>query len=243
MKYELFYRKVARTIFLSHNLPTLGILHTKFGLIWTTSWPDKRDLFLKFIFREIQKVPYEILTFFLGKLHQKFFLFYTLIKLVILHAEFGLIWTTPWPDEKDLFLKFLFREIQKVPYEILTFFLSKLHQKFFFIYILIKLVILHAEFGLIWTTPWPDKKDLFLKIIFREIRKVPYEILTFFLGKLHQQFFLFYILIILVILHAEFGLIWTTPWPDEKDLFLKFLFREIQKVPYEILSFFLGKLY
>ena len=33
------------------------------------------------------------------------FLLYTLITLVILHAAFGLIWTIPWPDEKDLFLK------------------------------------------------------------------------------------------------------------------------------------------
>ena len=49
---------------------------------------------------------------------------------------------------------------------------------------------------------------------------------------------MFYFIITLVILHAEFGLIWTTPWPDEKDLFLKFFFREIHKVPYEILSFF-----
>ena len=218
---NFFLEKLRGPFFSSHNLPTLGILHTKFGLIWTTSWPDKRDLFLKFIFREIQKVPYEILTFFLGKLHQKFFLFYILIKLVILHAEFGLIWTTPWPDEKDLFLKFLFREIQKVPYEILTFFLSKLHQKFFLFYILIKLVILHTKFGLIWTTSWPDKKELFLKFLFRERQKVPYEILTFFLGKLHQKIFLFYILITLVILHAEFGLIWTHPWPDKISIFLK----------------------
>ena len=140
---------------------------------------------------------------------------------MILHAEFGLIWTTPWPDEKDLFLKFLFREIQKVPNEILTFFLSKLHQKFFLFYILNKLVILHTKFGLIWTTSWPDKKELFLKFLFRESQKVPYEILTFFLGKLHQKIFLFYILITLVILHAEFGLIWTHPWPDKISIFLK----------------------
>ena len=44
-------------------------------------------------------------NFFLGKLYQKFFLFYILITLVIPHAEFGLIWTTPWPDEISIFLK------------------------------------------------------------------------------------------------------------------------------------------
>ena len=115
-------------------------------------------------FREIQEVSYEILTFFLGKLYQKFFLFNILITLVILHAEFCLIWTTPWPDEKDLFLKFLFREIQKVSHEILTFFLGKLYQKLFWFYILNTLVINHAEFRLIWTHPWPDKISIFLKI-------------------------------------------------------------------------------
>ena len=37
----------------------------------------------------------------------KTFLLCTLITLVILHAEFGLIWTTPCPDEKEFFFKFL----------------------------------------------------------------------------------------------------------------------------------------
>ena len=66
---NFFLEKLRGPLFSSHNLPTPGILHTKFGLIWTTSWPDKKDLFLKIIFWEIQKVPYEILSFFLGKLY------------------------------------------------------------------------------------------------------------------------------------------------------------------------------
>ena len=66
---NFFLEKLRGPIFSSQNLPTLGIPHTKFGLIWTTSWPDKKELFLKFLFREIQKVPYEILGFFLGKLY------------------------------------------------------------------------------------------------------------------------------------------------------------------------------
>ena len=45
-------------------------------------------------------------NFFLGNLYQKFFLFYTLITLVIFHSKFGLIWTITWPDENELFLKF-----------------------------------------------------------------------------------------------------------------------------------------
>ena len=102
---NFFLEKLGGPYFSSQSLLNLRILHTKFGSIWTTSWPDKIYLFLKFLFREIQKIPYEILTFFLGKLHQKFFLFYILITLVILHAEFGLIWTTPWPDKVSIFLK------------------------------------------------------------------------------------------------------------------------------------------
>ena len=43
--------------------------------------------------------------FFLGKLYQ-FFLLYTVITLVILNTEFGLIWAIPWLDGKQLFLKF-----------------------------------------------------------------------------------------------------------------------------------------
>ena len=82
------------------------ILHTAFGLICTTSGPDEKDLFLKFLFREIQKVLYENPTFFLVKLNEKYFLFYTFITMVMLNTEFGLIWATPWPDEKQLFLKF-----------------------------------------------------------------------------------------------------------------------------------------
>ena len=38
--------KVGGAFFLSQRLPTLRILQTKFGLIWTTSWPDiKRPIF------------------------------------------------------------------------------------------------------------------------------------------------------------------------------------------------------
>ena len=56
--------------------------------------------------------------FLLGKLYQKLFLFYSFNTLVIFGTEFGLVWTTPWPDQTDLFLKFLNRETQKIPYEI-----------------------------------------------------------------------------------------------------------------------------
>ena len=57
-----------------YTLGTHGTLHIEFGLIWRCFWPDEKDLFLKFVFREIHKFPYEIPTFFLGKLYQTFFL-------------------------------------------------------------------------------------------------------------------------------------------------------------------------
>ena len=226
-----------------YTLDTHRILHTEFCSIWTTPWPNEKDLFLKFVICEIRKFPYEKLTFFLGQLYQKSFSFYTLDTHGILHTEFGSIWTTPWPDEKDLFLKFVICEIRKFPYEKLTFFLGKLYQKFFSFYTLDTHGILHTEFGSIWTTPWPDEKDLFLKFVICEIRKIPYEKLTFFLRKLYQKFFSFYTLDTHGILHTEFGSIWTAPRPDEKDLFLKFVICEIRKFPYEKLTFFLGKLY
>ena len=242
-KQTFFLGELYQKIFSFYTLHTLGILHTEFFLIWTTPWPDKKDLFLKLFISINSKISYEKLTFFLGKLYQKIILFYTLDTLGILHAEFGFIWTTPWPDKKDLFLKLFIWNKSKFPYEKRTFFIGKLYQKFVLFYTFNTLGILHAEFGSIWTTPWPDEKDLFLKLIIREILKIPYEKLTFFLGKLYQQFILFNTLHTLGILHTEFGLVWTTPWPDEKDLFLKLFIREIRKFPYEKLNFFLGKLY
>ena len=94
------------------------ILHTALGLIWQLLNPMKKTFFLKLFFREIQKFPYEILTFFRTRYTN--FLLHTLITLMILHTEFGLIWTTPWPDEKELFSKFskfAIREICNIPYE------------------------------------------------------------------------------------------------------------------------------
>ena len=106
------------------TLPTHRILYIEFGSILTTFWPNEKELFLKFFNRKTQEVPFEILTFLRGKLYQKFYFSYTLPTRWILHAEFGLIGTTPWSDEKDLFLKLAIRE--NLPYEKLTFFLDKL---------------------------------------------------------------------------------------------------------------------
>ena len=108
---------------------------------------------------------------------------------------------TPYQVWFDLnnFLTRLKKSVFKIPFSRnwkssvwnTNFFPRQATPKILFVFILITLVILPAEIGLIWTTSWPVKKDLFLKFLFRETEKVPYEILTFFLGKLHQKFFSF----------------------------------------------------
>ena len=156
---------------------------------------------------------------------------------MILHTEFSLIRTTPWPDEKELFLKFSkvpnSRNSQNSVWKII-FFPRQAIPKFRF--------ALHSHYT--GDTPYrvsfdvdnslPDEKDLFLKFIFQEIQKVPYEILTFF--RTRYTIFLLITLITRVTLHIKFGLIWTIPWTDEKEIFLNsqiFAIREIRKSPYE----------
>ena len=68
----------------------------------------------KIFFWNNSEIPHEKLTFFLGKLYQKFFLLYNLVTHGILDTQFGSIWTTPWPDEKDLFLKFYYRNLFEI---------------------------------------------------------------------------------------------------------------------------------
>ena len=180
--------------------------------------PWKRPIFkytyLK-LFGNISKFPYEIITLFLGKLCEKFFLFHNLVTHGILDTEFGYIWTTPWPDQKYYISKLNVWINSKFPYETLTFFLGKLYQKFFLHYNLHTTGSLGYQFGLLWTTPWPDEKDPFLKFVIFQIRKFPNEKLTFFLGKLYKKLFSLYNLVTHGILDTEFGSIWTTPWPDK----------------------------
>ena len=100
-------------------------------------------------------------------------------------------------------------------------------------------------FGLIWTNPWPGQKDLSLKLVIREIRKFPYEKLTFFLDKLLENFFL---------LHTTYtGDTSYQIWLDLdnslnrwKRTIFKIPFPRNSKtsvwIPYEIIYFLLGKL-
>ena len=226
-----------------YTLGTHGIFHTQFGLIWLTPWPDEKDLFSKLLIWNNSKFSYEKKTFFLCKINRKIVLSQSSTTMGKLHNKFGLIWTSFWPDEKDLFLKLLILNNSKFPYEKLTFFLGKLYQRFFLFYTLGTHVILHNQFGLIWLSPWPDEKDLFLRLLIWNNSKFSYEKLIYFLGKLCRKIDLSQSPTTMGKLHNKFGLIRTTFWPDEKDLFLNLLIWNNSKFPYEKLTFFLGKLY
>ena len=61
----------------------------------------KKTYFQKYLFKIIRnksKIPYEILTFFLGKLDKKLFVWQSSYP-GILDTEFGSIWKTPWTNK------------------------------------------------------------------------------------------------------------------------------------------------
>ena len=175
---NFFLWKLGGQFFLSQSLPTLRIIHTRFGLIWSASWPDKKDLFLKFLIWKNRKFLYDKLIFFLGKLYKKFFCFtLSLYWWFPIQSCFTLNNSTRWN-----FFIFENRKVEKVDifYWNTNFFLWKLGGPFFLSQSLPTPRILQTKFGLIWRTSWPDKRTYFKKFLFREIQKVPYEILTFF---------------------------------------------------------------
>ena len=218
-----FLRKLGGPFFLSRNLPTLRLLHTKFGLLWTASWPDKKDLFLKFLFWKNRKFPYEKLIFFRRQaIQKKFFLLFTFITLVILHTKFVSLWTTR-PDKSSIFLK-----LEKAKKSIFPKFILK-YKLFFYerkadhsFCLRIYLPWGYSIPSLVWFEELLDPiKTPILKIPFLRNSKNSVWNTNFFLAKLYQKLLWFQILITLMILHAEFGLIWTTPWPDKVSIFLK----------------------
>ena len=150
--------KLGGAFFLSQRLPTLRILHTKFGLIWTTSWPDKKDLFLKLLIWKNPKFPYEKLFFFLGELYKKFLLLYTFITLVIIHTKCCSLWTTPWPDKNSKFLKIEKSKKSIFPIEIRTFFSMKVRRTILFVSESTYPEDTPYQVWFDWTTSWPDIK-------------------------------------------------------------------------------------
>ena len=98
IKTHFFSRQAIPTTFLLYTVITLVVLYTEFGLIWITPWPDDNEFFFKI--RENSQ--FEKIAEFRMKTHffswqaiPTTFLPYTLITLLILYTEFGLIWTTP----------------------------------------------------------------------------------------------------------------------------------------------------
>ena len=166
-------------------------------------------------------------NFFPRQANQKFFSFYVLTTLVILHAEFGLIWSTPWPDEKDLFFEIPISRNSKSSVWNTNFFPRQAIPKILF--------VLHFNYtgdnpSRVWfdldnsLTRW---KRPILKIPFSRNSKSSVWKTNFFPRQAIPKIFLFYILITLVILHTKFGLIWAASWPDKKDLILKSVFEKI----------------
>ena len=126
---NFFLWKLGGQFFLSQSLPTLRIIHTRFGLIWSASWPDKKDLFLKFLIWKNRKFLYDKLIFFPGKLYKNFFCFtLSLYWLFPIQSCFTLNNSTRWN-----FFIFENRKIEKVDifYWNTNFFLWKLGGPFF----------------------------------------------------------------------------------------------------------------
>ena len=90
---------IAKIPFVLHSRYTWDNIYM-FGSISRSFWPYEKDLFLKFLTPVIRNFPYEKLTFFLRKLLQKLFSFYTLDTHDLLHTKFGSPWTTLWPNRK-----------------------------------------------------------------------------------------------------------------------------------------------
>ena len=155
------------------------------------------------------------------------FFLYTLITLVILNTVFGLVWTTPWSAEKEFFFK-IFKNSQFA-----KFAKFRMQTQLFPKHDLPIFLALHPHYT--GDTPYRVWFDLgnsltrWKRIIFKILKNSPFAKFAKFRMKTQlfprhalPNSFLLYTAITLVILHTEFGLIWTTPWPDEKQLFLKF---------------------
>ena len=86
---------------------------------------------------------------------------------MILHTEFGWIWTTPWTDEKSPSDQSL----------------VKLQQKFFLSYTLLRQWILYTALASFWTHFSPNEENLFKKITYSNLfgnnSKFSFENLTF----------------------------------------------------------------
>ena len=144
------------------------ILHTYFGSTWTTFSPMKKYYFQKPLFAKLKifrMKSVSITNIFTRQAIAKnpFFLHSNNTGDTPFRVWLDLeIFLTRW--ERTIF-KIPYSRNSKTfvwnPYELVTFLLDKLWQKFILSYVRTTQWILHAEFVLVWTSSWPDQKDLF----------------------------------------------------------------------------------
>ena len=109
MKNHFFLGKLYQQLFFALHSRYTGDTQNRVGFDLDNSLTRWKTTIFKILknlhFAEIRKIPYQKPFFSLASYTNNFWL-YTVITLVIPNTEFGLIWATPWPDEKQLFLKF-----------------------------------------------------------------------------------------------------------------------------------------
>ena len=241
---------------MSQSLPTLRILHTKFGLIWSASWPDKKRPIFKIPYLKKSQIFVRQINFFPGQAIQKILFALHFHYTVDSQYKVGSLWKTR-PNEISLFLKIekvnnfdwnmKFFSIFKIPFlkkwqifvRQINFFPGQAIQKILFALHFHYTADSQYKVGPLWTTR-PNEISLFLKI--EKVDIFDWN-MNFFSMKVRRT-----ILFVSESIYPEdtpykFGLIWSASWPDKKDLFLKFLFWKNGKFSYDKLIFFLGKLY
>ena len=150
--------------------------------------------------RTISKIRYSLNSrntvwkpnFFPIQAMPKNLLLFTLITLVILHTEFGLIWTPPWPHERNIFKIRYSLNSQNFEWKpnffpgqaIATFFLALRSN-----YAADTLYRVWSDFNNSFTRWKRHISKTCYSLNIRNNRKFPYEILTFLLCQLFQKFF------------------------------------------------------
>ena len=220
------------------------ILNTEFGLIWTTPWPDGKQLFLKFSkIRNSQNSPNSVRKtfFFLSKPYQQPFGF--TLSLHWWYSIPSLVWFGQLLDSmKKNSFKIPFSRNSQISVRKPNFFRGKLYQFYF---------ALHCHYT--GDTQYRVSFDLgnsltrWKTTIFKILKNSQFAKFAkfrtknhFFLGKLYQQLFCF-----TLSLHWWYSipsLIWFGQLLDplKKNFFLnsqKSAIREIRKIPYENSTF------
>ena len=196
------------------------ILNTEFGLIWATPWPDEKEFFL--IFSKIrnsgnsQNSVWEP-NFFLGTLYQNFFCF-----------TLSLHWWYSMPSKMPIQMVQMPIKFSKIRNSRNSqnsvwkpiFFLGKLYQQLFGF-----TLSLHWWYSIPSLDWFGQLLDPMKKNFFKILKNSQFTKFAKFCIKNHffprqaiPTTFLLCTLITLLILNTEFGLIWTTPWPAEKNL-------------------------